>query len=302
MEYRMLSSNTTKVFTTQCVTVGDAKRNIACNEKLRSFRSVDIVCIDTGTIYADEVNLSSFRTSEPILVMIGNEDRKFPSYLETDEKDPICPDGDEPRFLMPCRHATTPENLFGRMKSSLGSGGSFPVRCTTHGCDMVWEISDIMKRADLTEDEKIFFTAKSSLVSMRNLNVETCPKCTAYCQINSGSPSVSCAQCSDYTFCIKCKDAWKDGHTCDIKDVAEMQKILDEANKKDIDYCNVEGVPDTRMCPSCKRLIQHDSMCKHMKCLCGAKFCFVCLTFCEDSNPSCTDFDTKCRPAPTQKC
>lgn len=87
--------------------MGDAKRNIACNEKLRSFRSVDIVCIDTGTIYADEVNLSSFRTSGPILVMIGNEDRKFPSYLETDEKDPICPDGDEPRFLMPCRHATS---------------------------------------------------------------------------------------------------------------------------------------------------------------------------------------------------
>lgn len=105
--------------------MGDAKRNIACNEKLRSFRSVDIVCIDTGTIYADEVNLSSFRTSEPILVMIGNEDRKFPSYLETDEKDPICPDGDEPRFLMPCRHATSMCHIHFHTHTHRGKGKHF---------------------------------------------------------------------------------------------------------------------------------------------------------------------------------
>lgn len=93
----------------------DAKRNIAINENLSNFHFVDIVCVDTGTIYADEVNLSALRTSGPVQVMIGNEDRKFPSYLETDEKDPICPDDDEPRFRMPCRHATSICHLHFRM-------------------------------------------------------------------------------------------------------------------------------------------------------------------------------------------
>ncbi|XP_056006518.1 uncharacterized protein DDB_G0292642-like [Ostrea edulis] len=232
--------------------------------------------------------------------MIGNEDRKFPSYLETDEKDPICPDDDEPRFRMPCRHATTPDNLFLRMKSSLSGEGSFPVRCTTPGCDMVWEISDIMKKADLTEDEKIFFYAKSSLVSMRNLYVEACPRCSTYCQTNAGSQIVRCTICTDYKFCIKCKDTWEDGHKCNSKHAAEIQKILNEAAQKTISFCGVEGVPSTRMCPSCNRLIEHDSMCKQMTCPCGTQFCFVCLTLCKNSVLQCSVYSAKCPIAPIQ--
>lgn len=56
-------------------------------------------------MYEDDRSLSGLKL--PLQVMIGNENRHFPSYLNTEEPDILTLDDseDEPRLKMSCGHA-----------------------------------------------------------------------------------------------------------------------------------------------------------------------------------------------------
>lgn len=56
-------------------------------------------------MYEDDRSLSGLKL--PLQVMIGNENRQFPSYLNTEEPDMLTLDDseDEPRLKMSCGHA-----------------------------------------------------------------------------------------------------------------------------------------------------------------------------------------------------
>jgi hypothetical protein len=67
--------------------------------------SLSIVDLEEGILYEDGRQISGL--SSPLKVMVGNENRQFPSYLNTEEPDMLTLDDseDEPRLKMSCGHA-----------------------------------------------------------------------------------------------------------------------------------------------------------------------------------------------------
>lgn len=87
-----------------CFSILDAKKNIARQCSITQY-SVSIVDMEDGIIYGDDRSLSGLKL--PLQVIIGNENRQFPSYLSTEEPDMLTLDDseDEPRLKMSCGHA-----------------------------------------------------------------------------------------------------------------------------------------------------------------------------------------------------
>lgn len=84
-------------------------------------------------------------------------------------------------------------------------------------------------------------------------------------------------------------------------DLEAIQKILNEAPLKTLDYSNIERVPSKRLCPNCRTLIEHERMCKQMKCPgCQTEFCFSCLTLCVGGRLQCSGYSKECSVAPVQ--
>ncbi|XP_069109325.1 uncharacterized protein [Argopecten irradians] len=74
-------------------------------------------------------------------------------------------------------------------------------------------------------------------------------------------------------------------------------KILKEAPLKEI--VGLKGCPSIRACPKCGSLIEHIKDCKHMVCVCGQEFCFICLNKPGAYSNYCCGF-FKCTIAPIQ--
>lgn len=265
--------------------------------------------MEDGIIYGDDRSLSGLKL--PLQVMIGNENRQFPSYLSTEEPDMLTLDDseDEPRLKMSCGHALSADSLFGFMKSELMTKTVDVIRCPTAGCGSEWRMQEIIRKADMTEDEQIFFEFRISLnaVNKEDNSTSSCPSCGNFCQRQAETNSqVVCVFCSksegkEFNFCWDCKSLWYPNHRCDNAELEAFQRILNEAPLKTLDYSHIEGVPSKRMCPNCRSLIEHDSMCKEMTCIkCKFKFCFSCLKPCLNGSLQCSGYSMKCSVAPVQ--
>lgn len=187
------------------------------------------------------------------------------------------------------------------------------VRCHQKKCNAVWDIQDIFKYADMTEDEKIFFGESISLnlLYKTGSEISVCPSCDNFCQRQKQDViPTRCLSCSSkngtpYDFCWICKSPWIGNHKCSITEMQECQSILNDGykNKATIEYSNMEGVPSIRHCPECNFLIMHLKMCKTMTCgNCNTVFCFSCLQGVNNKgNLLCGEFNANCTVAPVQK-
>lgn len=204
---------------------------------------------------------------------------------------------------------TAPYNLFGHMRDSLINKVKSSVTCLTPGCNQEWSMTEIIKKADMTTDESLFFEYKISLNAIFSHNNDTseCPNCGQFCQRQQNTQAVRCSICSSKRndkqadFCWDCKAPWVPNHTCKNRDLEAIQKILNDAPLKTLDYSNIERVPSKRLCPNCRTLIEHERMCKQMKCpSCQTEFCFACLTLCVGGRLQCTGYSMECSVAPVQ--
>lgn len=308
MQFQRLSSGYPSNITWDCLSILDAKKNIAHQSGISQY-SVSIVDMEDGIIYEDDRPLSGLKL--PLQVMFGNENRQFPSYLNTEEPDMLTLDDseDEPRLKMSCGHALSADSLFGFMKLELMTKTVDAIRCPAEGCGSEWRMQEIIRKADMTEDEQIFFEYRISLnaINKEDTPTSSCPSCGSFCQRQAeGNAQVNCVFCSksegkEFNFCWDCKSLWYPNHRCSNAELEAFQRILNEAPLKKLDYSHIEGVPSKRMCPNCRSLIEHDSMCKEMTCIkCKFKFCFSCLKPCLNGTLQCSGYNRKCSVAPVQ--
>ncbi|CAG8462728.1 4986_t:CDS:2, partial [Scutellospora calospora] len=160
-------------------------------------------------------------------------------------------------------------------------------------CRAEWQYTDIRKLGLLTDDEREHFESKiSENYSFRALGAQECPKLTSSV-IGSASHAV--------------REAIRIGHRLDgyhcnnnlCGGIDPRLAILKNAVTKEVG--NVSGVPSCRACPKCGIIIEHDRKCKHMTCLCGQEFCFICLGQRHPQNGwSCGTFNSVCEIAPVQ--
>lgn len=195
------------------------------------------------------------------------------------------------------------------MKNSLMRDVKDEISCYTDGCLKQWSIAEIIQKADMTKDEALFYKYKRSLnFIFRNDNTTSfCPNCSQFCQRQGTGKIVRCIFCTAkekkvFDFCWDCKSTWRAGHTCGREALEKMQKILNEATRKTLEYSQIANVPSKRLCPNCKTLIEHAEKCKQMQCpSCKISFCFSCLKVCVNDILQCTGFNQKCHVSPIQK-
>lgn len=190
------------------------------------------------------------------------------------------------------------------------TGTKVKIACKTSGCRKEWDIDEIIQKADMTDDEALFYEYKVSLNVMHQNGAHTsvCPQCGRFCQRQGSNKAVRCTYCtvknkSVYDFCWDCQSPWVANHRCENRDQEAVQEILHKAFRKEIEFSPENVVPSKRLCPTCKILIEHDhKRCKQVKCWkCGAEFCYCCLKPCKDGRLDCTAYNQKCTVAPVQK-
>ncbi|XP_069109323.1 E3 ubiquitin-protein ligase DDB_G0292642-like [Argopecten irradians] len=258
-----------------------------------------------------------------VMQVSGGNDPDTPKQLDDDVELTDLPDmitwDDDPnnkRAKMPCGHAIGPESLTAYCRSILTSG-KWQLQCpyidkeNSTYCGHVWEYFVVRRLAVLTEDEKKYFETRMSENYMRrSVGIQECPKCTVFCTRKSSKDRrVSCLYCRKsgkaFDFCWYCLGEWNSSGTrncgntaCTGKD--PRVKILETAPNKTI--VGLAGCPSMRACPKCGMLIQHTEACKQMKCICGQKFCFICLKKAgDDGRYRCGTYNSHCKIAPRQE-
>lgn len=194
------------------------------------------------------------------------------------------------------------------MRHSLINVAKDKITCLTSGCEQEWDFGEVSHKAAMTEDEVVFYSCKISrnAIFSNNNDISECPECGQICQRQQSTKAVRCTLCSRrrnriFDFCWDCKSPWVANHECLKRDLEAVQKILNEAPLKTLDYSNIERVPSKRLCPGCRTIIEHDSMCKQMTCLkCKLGFCFSCLTVCDNGRLQCSGYNKVCNVAPVQ--
>lgn len=182
------------------------------------------------------------------------------------------------------------------------------VCCLTSGCNTEWDMREIVRKADMTEDETIFYECKISfnLINQDSNSTSECPSCGQFCQRQDEVLRIRCTSCSKkngaaFDFCWNCKALWIADHKCSKKELEAFQRILKEAPLKKIDMSEIEGVPSKRMCPNCRFIIEHLKACKTMQCAkCKTTFCFSCLKVAVKGRLPCGNYNQKCTVAPVQ--
>ncbi|XP_033725001.1 probable E3 ubiquitin-protein ligase ARI5 [Pecten maximus] len=248
--------------------------------------------------------------SRPLQVVVHNANRTLPQRLQTDKKDMMNDWEEEPRCLMSCGHAITPDNLYDYCWAELTNKLATTFHCfaqvggrQTESCNAEWGFQEVVVGACLSVDERVLFQSRINRNFVyQSSDIRECPNCHVTCtRQNSNNPRVVCVFCkkagkAEHEFCWLCMLPWKPNHICS-KDA--LQQILKTCTKKDI--VGVSGCPSIRACPKCKILIQHKEACKHMNCReCKTAFCFICLNVRGSRGFSCGSYNSPCRIAPIQ--
>lgn len=193
------------------------------------------------------------------------------------------------------------------MKKTLMSRVKQGVRCVMKNCGAEWSMQEIIKKADLTKDERIFFEYKISLNMMNQKDADTseCPFCGTYCQRQRQNElHTRCTTCTRRNgkvveFCWNCKRPWATNHKCNTKyELEQIQRFLNEAPLTVMAITGKRNVPSMRLCPGCRYLIVHEKECQQMECKkCKLVFCFSCLEVDVDKH-----WGNNCEVAPVQIC
>ena len=225
--------------------------------------------------------------------------------------DPFPPDPDAPkRVEMSCGHAVGPDTLTEYCRSLLKQH-IFKFTCPAiidskrnKQCREEWEYTDVRLAALLTDDEMQYFESKmSEYAASQYCDIKECPGCQSFTErrdlINL---RVQCPFCTkkkgrSYDFCWQCSREWTGPTKSSVKCGNVSCIHPDLPSIRDAPYIELKElvglnlfVPNRRACPTCGKVVEHDTeACKNVICpRCKKEFCFLCLELtidCQKSAP-----------------
>jgi len=225
---------------------------------------------------------------------------------------------DNPRTKMPCGHALTPDSLTSYCQSLLDQQYYY-FKCCYLGnkdlpiherisCIAIWPYLTVRKLAKLTPDEeKIFETKLSENYLHHAQEIQQCPGCFTYIErTDSQNKRVICSVCSKEKketteYCWSCLHPWKSNtKQCGNSECSgEDPRLIALRTAPQKTVVGV-SIPSIRSCDKCGILIEHIVGCKHMKCVCGFEFCFICLKTKVFDRFPCGYHNSPCVAAPIQ--
>lgn len=154
-------------------------------------------------------------------------------------------------------------------------------------CNREWPYFVVRHVACLSEEEMKAFEKKASENYMNKAaGVQQCPGCRMWSyRGDTRSNRVRCVVCTKrntnpFEFCWACLSEWDpEAVKCvnaDCDGMDSRMRILRNCPEKDLEGRG-QMAPSIRGCAKCGMLIEHKKDCKHMVCVCGYGFCFICL-------------------------
>ena len=164
---------------------------------------------------------------------------------------------------------------FDEMVKNAVENNSLPVKCPNCGTPIHPNfIEDSLRNANPQLFQKYDKFSMNNFLQNNNENYSSCPTpgCEYLFFFNPGEFDFLCPWCNK-RYCLNCKDEWHKGLTC--------QEYKDSRNEKKLDsqfFKFVKGAK-FKVCPKCKYWVEKSHGCNHMRCRCGADFCYVCGKF-----------------------
>ncbi|ETI28226.1 hypothetical protein G647_00675 [Cladophialophora carrionii CBS 160.54] len=172
----------------------------------------------------------------------------------------ICFSHLEGLYSTPCRRCKGPECydcVATRFKTAVKDINRMPVTCC--GSVMHHDVArGILSPAEI-EEYKQKYDERMNTVDPLYCPVPTCSAFLPPRMFNQNETKVSCHVCNTVV-CTKCKLYARDGHTCDVEDPRKF--ILETFHYK--------------LCPRCGTGVMKMYGCPHVRCQCGAHWCWDC--------------------------
>ncbi|CAI2368115.1 unnamed protein product [Moneuplotes crassus] len=187
---------------------------------------------------------------------------------------PICYDSIEIKDLVltECGHMYHAEcfEMYIRSKVEVKA---FPINCPSLGCMKKLPESDIREVCDEKLYQKYERFEFEHFVEQNPDLYHFCPtpdcQYVFECDITTGPYKHDCKMCSE-TYCLKCKEKWHQGLTC------EELKEIKESSPEDYDVIKVIRGSLFQRCTKCRFWVEKSEGCNHITCRCGYEFCYIC--------------------------
>ena len=135
-------------------------------------------------------------------------------------------------------------------------------------------IEDSLRNVNPQLMDKYEHFSMNNFILNNNDEYSSCPTpgCEYMFFFNPGEFNFLCPMCNK-NYCLNCKDEWHRGMTC------QQYKDSRDVNKLDNAFFQFVKGAKFKMCPKCKFWVEKNQGCNHMKCRCGADFCYLCGDF-----------------------
>ena len=164
---------------------------------------------------------------------------------------------------------------FDNMVKAAVESNSLPIKCPN--CKIPIHpnfIEDSLRNANPQLFDKYEHFSMNNFLLNNNDEYSSCPTpgCEYMFFFNPGEFNFLCPLCNK-NYCLNCKDDWHRGMTC------QQYKDSRDVNKLDNQFFQFVKGAKFKMCPRCKYWVEKNQGCNHMKCRCGADFCYLCGDF-----------------------
>ena len=135
-------------------------------------------------------------------------------------------------------------------------------------------IEDSLRNINPQLMEKYEHFSMNNFLLNNNDEYSSCPTpgCEYMFFFHPGEFNFLCPLCNK-NYCLNCKDEWHRGMTC------QQYKDSRDVSKLDNQFFQFVKGAKFKMCPRCKFWVEKNQGCNHMKCRCGADFCYLCGDF-----------------------
>ena len=181
---------------------------------------------------------------------------------------------DETNYFLNC-NCVLHNVCFDNMVKSAIESNNLPIKCPN--CKIPVHpnfIEDSLRNVNPQLFDKYEHFSMNNFILNNNDAYSSCPTpgCEYMFFFQPGEHNFLCPLCYK-NYCLNCKDEWHRGMTC------QQYKDSRDVNKLDNQFFQFVKGAKFKMCPRCKFWVEKNQGCNHMRCRCGADFCYLCGEF-----------------------
>ena len=161
---------------------------------------------------------------------------------------------------------------FDEMVKAAVENNTLPVKCPNCGIPVHPNfIEDSLRNVNPQLWDKYERFSMNNFIQNNSDEYSSCPTpgCEYMFFFNPGEFNFLCPLCQK-NYCLNCKDEWHTNMTC------QQYRDSRDVNKLDNQFFEFVKGAKFKMCPRCKYWVEKNQGCNHMKCRCGADFCYLC--------------------------